>query len=295
LPKPWSADKTYRSIVSSLQDETSEWILYTNPQAKLNQFNWPQEDYRILGAFGSLAQWFRANSCTALYAGETDRGVEFAGLKSVCSLLDATVYTNGFRLGKSSAPTVHSLGLSIAHAVAFGHMDIGRGLIRQLAGCAELDTFKVGLGCVGPFCARLCSDGLGMANPLVGKAFEKLAAYEIILSTWKEPDPHSGLAPACLDACEYHVANSKMSNTEWHDFDERDAQLMPVELLAVLRLRELQGFPPVKVDHPLMTLPTANLYPIQPETCPDFVKAGIDKLRDVASWRLKGLDLWWAQ
>jgi hypothetical protein len=107
-----------------------------------------------------------------------------------------------------------------------------------------------------------------------------------------DTDPIVALNSALVEACNYHVAQSRNdTNKEIFDITQTPFQLYPAEILAVIRLREQRGLQQPTVDHPLMDMPTAKLRPpIQhPVIYPEFLVETIAKAKVTASEYTEGL------
>src|SRR5579862_6950041 len=166
MPKPWKPDKIYRELADWVSDPENVDFHYYSEIAILDKFDWPSADSAILGSFRGLARWFRSKSCASIHAGAIDDGLTYAGEASVCSLMDCTVYTNGFVSSGTSSPDIQRFGQWIAHALTFGHLEVAKRLVVLLARCAEFEKYDASIGRAPAFCARLAARALGMSNPV---------------------------------------------------------------------------------------------------------------------------------
>lgn len=93
---------------------------------------------------------------------------------------------------------------------------------------------------------------------------ENLGIWDKLLAGWREPNERI-FDSLVNEMAEYHTSQSKnaeMSENEWYEFEDMAYWLFPVELLAVLRLREWAGIANPKLSHPLFAVtPLATLYP----------------------------------
>ncbi|WP_092719952.1 hypothetical protein [Rhizobium multihospitium] len=91
-----------------------------------------------------------------------------------------------------------------------------------------------------------------------------LGVWDKLLAGWRDSNERSFDA-LMSEMAEYHLAQSGIvENTEkdWYEFEELSYWLFPVELLAVLRLREWGGIANPPLTHPIFWVtPLANLYP----------------------------------
>jgi len=74
----------------------------------------------------------------------------------------------------------------------------------------------------------------------------------------------AALEEALLTACDAHMKYSKCTQVDLVEFDLPSDILYPVEILAVLRLRETRGLTNPEIDHPLLKTPVGRLHDINP-------------------------------
>jgi hypothetical protein len=82
--------------------------------------------------------------------------------------------------------------------------------------------------------------------------------YEGILAKWRDPDPEV-LTPWLLAACDRHTHQSQLERSEKKFYDCSNFPCDPVEILFLLKLRELEGLQNPVLDHPLMASPFDKL------------------------------------
>ncbi|HWL94952.1 MAG TPA: hypothetical protein VNT79_15640 [Phycisphaerae bacterium] len=74
--------------------------------------------------------------------------------------------------------------------------------------------------------------------------------YDAILRNWVSGDD---VASALTDACEYHCQNMDSRDADWHqEFRQTPFELIPIEILAIRRLRARQQLATPDIKHPLM-------------------------------------------
>jgi len=115
---------------------------------------------------------------------------------------------------------------------------------------------------VAPFILSLYALWSEKPFPLEGLPLQPMQEYEILLSLWQTEDI-SVLEKVLLDACDAHVKQSKFTQVDVVEFERPVDILYPVEILAVLRLREATGLANPILDHPLMKTPVGRLYEIK--------------------------------
>jgi hypothetical protein len=78
-----------------------------------------------------------------------------------------------------------------------------------------------------------------------------------LIEQWSSPDPEH-VIPLLLAACDRHTHEARPDiNSHWFDLPWRDAWYVPFEVLAFLKLRQINGIvnpEPLTLDHPLMKM-----------------------------------------
>lgn len=98
--------------------------------------------------------------------------------------------------------------------------------------------------------------------------------YEEILERWRAKDPQD-LSPWLLAACDRHTHQSRYDSEKYQfDFGDYRVTRTPIEILMVLRLRQLEGLRIPAIDHPIMDAPFDHLPASQPGFSPDELMQG---------------------
>lgn len=113
------------------------------------------------------------------------------------------------------------------------------------------------------FGLAIISDWLGQEFDLDKHALPRDPAWGQLVAFWREPDPEK-LLPILLNACDTHIERIALTEREVNsglfEFGSEFEAVYPIEILAILRLRDLIGLPnPPWIDHPLMQSPYAAL------------------------------------
>jgi len=116
--------------------------------------------------------------------------------------------------------------------------------------------------CVAPFVLNLYAQWSGKPFPLDGWPLLSMQLYEPLLSVWQSNDL-AAVEQALLIACDFHMERSNLSETNSLEFNIPEHILFPVEILAVLRLREAKGLINPIIDHPLLQTPIGRLHEIK--------------------------------
>lgn len=150
-----------------------------------------------------------------------------------------------------------TLGLS-KQAILFGNEQLPR------VASGYFGYFDSGSqGRVGKLIFRLFADWQGVPFDLKTDAAD-IPEYRAVLDCWRDVTTER-LTPALLRCCDWHLEQTAQGNDEIsYEFEDSYAFAYPIEILAVLRLRESIGLQNPKLDHPLMNSPLGVLPPPQP-------------------------------
>jgi hypothetical protein len=108
------------------------------------------------------------------------------------------------------------------------------------------------------FLIELLSAGYGLATHVEPRK-PLIAAYQTVLDTWKSQD-QDAFAHAMGEAAAFHLSRSKASTgSKMYEFDRDFDRVFPIELLAVLALRQRDGLPEFPSGHALIDGPWSML------------------------------------
>ena len=133
---------------------------------------------------------------------------------------------------------------------------------RRMDGQLICGFFGIDRTCVAPFILNLYAQWIGKPFPMDGLPLQSMQAYEPLLSVWQTEDLEA-FTRAIVQVCDFHMECSKLSQVETYEFGTAAQILFPVEILAVLRLRETKGLINPAIDHPLMQTPIGRLHEIK--------------------------------
>jgi hypothetical protein len=109
--------------------------------------------------------------------------------------------------------------------------------------------------CFEPFVLRL-SQTMENGGRLVPADGENYDVYTRIFAGWNDS---ASLAEALVEACEYHCQNMEDTGDWDPEFDHPLFDLIPWEVLAITRIREVNGLAVPAIDHPLVSSPLMRL------------------------------------
>jgi hypothetical protein len=249
-------------LVRSLYETCVDWS--SRDQNRLLVFEEPQQ--QLTGAslthgeamtdLSFLALWYGALTVRAAWEGRSI--APFVANAHRASLLSARVAVSSFdrdtrrrrrfRLWRSGT------ALDVARALAYGWVDDAKALSHLLR---AYDAS--GLLNAQP------SPMVGFVQGLIGLIDGQLASeadlapapetYRRLLHNW-DGEPHL-VAEALSNACRTRIdwASDESQVTPEGPLSDMVYAVWPVELLALLRIRQTHSLPSVVVDHPLMTVP----------------------------------------
>ncbi|MBN3857764.1 hypothetical protein G3N59_30700 [Paraburkholderia sp. Ac-20340] len=133
------------------------------------------------------------------------------------------------------------------------------------------------------FGLSIIGDWLGEPLDLDKHKLPRDPAWGLLVANWREPDP-AKLLPILVQACDTHVERIAVTGREVdvesakYEFGSVFEAVYPAEILAVLRLREMEGLSnPERIDHSLMQTPYARItcrpgeLPLQDELLDRFI------------------------
>ncbi|MUZ74914.1 hypothetical protein GOZ90_19685 [Agrobacterium vitis] len=267
-----------------IKDKSIEWLKEFNedqnvtPKIKL-----------IASRYERLALWFRMNYMLSGIGATPDVNLlAFSSRAQISSFLFEIPIYDFYpkNLGRYSFDT---FGKLLAQVLATGWKDEAE-LIARL-GFKELNRLMdrgISYGRMSWFMLELTKDWLN-ADVSLDSDFrqhevEDLGVWDKLLDGWKEPNERKFDA-LMSEMADYHLSQSKdagMSETEWYEFEDMSYWLFPVELLAVLRLREWVGIGNPTLSHPIFSVtPIGSLYP-----SPEWPK---DEVLDTAEAKFRSI------
>lgn len=173
------------------------------------------------------------------------------------------------------------------YGVACGLDDIRDEGLRTLTGIPgwpdSVDPKHWNIRIFEPFVVVLLKRMRGEAVP-EEFAMRNLGVYSQVLDAW---DDFPRLEKALGSICDYHCQQMDGDIFKWYpEFERPPFKLVPIEILAIRRIREQLGLPMPEIQHPLLELPTANMpLPTPEDTQPDEV---INRIRRAYPELLEG-------
>jgi len=158
---------------------------------------------------------------------------------------------------------VHPSSLSIAdsaavllNSIAFGETEMSMRLaaiIREAH--SDPRIFGWAENALPGFGTRLWGLAVGREMMTVHPDTPREPVLERIFSVWNDAD---AFTEALAGLCDWHLRESLESSGPYPAFLRPPYELLPIDVLAVVRVRELLGLPVVLPNHPLLDLPLAH-------------------------------------
>lgn len=178
-----------------------------------------------------------------------------------------------------TGPLWHRYGGLLGDCLALGWMEYANDLTDRALWVERMDGF-VDFGpdyqrATQRFVVRLMERArAGRDVPGLGEP-----VFDALLANWRSADP-AALRPLLLAACDRHTHQCKSTATnEEYDIPFAGFWYDPFEILAVLRLRSLQGLDNPVLDHPLLRTPLGTLPPVSAPREDELLAAVVARFR----------------
>jgi hypothetical protein len=196
----------------------------------------------------------------------------------LCILND---YRNGKRPQFLGTLALHRLGFCVGNVLALGWADWAADLARRARDALDNDGFFDGGDethrRTQHFILRLVGNWQGWPERSGPRCAFDTPLFNSLIEQWRAPDPEI-VIPLLLAACDRHTHEARPdTNTSWFDLPWRDEWYVPFEVLAFLKLRQINSIAipdPPTLDHPLMKTPLGQL----PDTVPPYTDELLDGL-----------------
>jgi hypothetical protein len=179
--------------------------------------------------------------------------------------------------------SLEGLGNNIGDCLAMGwhewSVDLAQRTYRVLDRDGCFDDNDWGRRRTQHFILRLIGDWQGWpkrTGPTL--AFDE-PIFNALVDHWRTPNPED-LAPMLLAASDRHTHQARWNaKTGAYDFSRWDFWYDPIEILAVLRLREMHGLQNPVLDHMVIATPLGNLYASPPLYADDLLNGVLTEAR----------------
>jgi hypothetical protein len=276
ISREWDPVATARSIEERLRDADNRERLVEEPRRQIETFLRVGEGSRrrVGLALGWMSTWYLADAARAVLDGAPD-ALERLDRAHQFGIWHIRLTAPGSGTKPKPIHSLRDLGLTLARALALGRLDeaeeLGGLMLRGLVGGL---VHGAGVTWVGVFLLRLHGSWKQVDVWMPDQVFLPLEGYQPLLDHWQIADD-ALVSRAILQACDFHTRlNGDLDDERIVDFWIEVYQIYPVEILAVLRLRQVLGLATPPLSHPLLDSPLGRPRPVR-EVPPDPFLASV--------------------
>ena len=199
------------------------------------------------------------------------------------------------KAGKRAQPStlfLRSIGATIGDCVALGWLDWAEDLAARTRAAMDSDNEALswlfndagdgfGRRRTQHFVLRLVADWKGWAPPARPRCAFDDAILNALIEHWRTQDLDT-LAYLLLAACDRHTQQCRFdsfSQDRFYDLCSNEYWYDPFEILAVLRLREHEGLPNPRLEHPLLATALGELAPLTHPYSDDLLEGVLAQAR----------------
>jgi len=204
------------------------------------------------GDLWALTGWYAQTGVRAILAGDVQG---WADLEKVLTYHWWNIRIAGYG-------SIYDASAAAAHAVIFGEERMAEWMIQKMVRASYDKSLHNSWYAYSfpPFLIQLWAVRKGIAAPELGPIENAgPGVYRRVLEAWNDP---VALAPALFHACDYHLEQTIDRGDSTKEFHFPPYNILPVDILAIIRVRDLLGLPTPEMDHPLMQTPVAKPPPI---------------------------------
>jgi hypothetical protein len=197
---------------------------------------------------------------------------------------------NDYRSGKRpqflGMQALHRLGFCLANTLVMGWADWAIDLALRARSALDSDGFFDGGDeshrRTQHFLLRLIADWQGWPERSGPRCAFDTPLFNSLVEQWRAPDPQL-VSPLLLAACDRHTHEARPDTRAlWFDLPWRDAWYVPFEVLALLKLRQINNLAipdPAMLDHALLKTPLGQLPATVPPYSDELLNGLISRVR----------------
>jgi hypothetical protein len=279
----WSIEFIGKEIKDWTEDRSNKDRFYEEPLCELNEYiKGIKKNPGILSTrIGYLGEWYLSKHIVDSLFDSTNVN-DYLYKSCLYSQWMIRISDAFFNLEtKRPKKDFNEFGLILSHLLAAGSYSeaktagyiILNGLQKGLflgIGSTRLSPFILGLFCQWQHIDFLLEEY---------KNFMPIDEYRGVLEVWDSQDLKL-VQSKLFDACDLHISRSKWgTNKEFFEFSQDEFMIYPVEILAVLRLREFLGLENPILNHKLMNSPLGKLIKLKNLQPDPLITEVISKLK----------------
>ena len=215
----------------------------------------------LLTRLAFLAAWYAAEAVRHLTNGSTLAFQNLIWLSHRHAFWETEIASLAFnadkRLRRPPRLSLNDTSLNLARAFSLGYSEDTTRLGRILLEGEKGGVFRKGDSRVGLFVQGLYEAWVGLAMSAKGASLMH-QTYASIVEAWDGDSRELG--NLLFTACQLHLEGAgEPTDEESFEFSDQVFAIYPIEILMVLRMRQLRQLPQPEVAHPLMSGPLGQL------------------------------------
>ena len=262
----WAAQAIANDIRRWLQMPNNRELIFTAPQCQMQAYLRDEmQRCELPPAAESLSLWYGSEGVIGMMEGRTDSLVllyQACYYDAFAIETDAALQAANTHHRKGARVAFNETGLALARAITLDCLLEAETIYRCLvAGIEDNLFYDVETTQVTPYLLTIYAQwkALPLSDAIAETA--QSGVYGPLLAAWQTEDA-ARLQQALTASGDFHVARSREhDDNDTYEFCQEVYRLHPVEILAVLRLREKIGASNPNIEHPVLNQPLGRLYP----------------------------------
>jgi hypothetical protein len=282
INQDWKPDEIAQSMKDWLQDSSNRELLVDSSRQEIEDYLQGRSNDLISVAMNldAMSSWYLTDAVAALLE-QRENGLTELYRAHYYGTWHVRILARLFSDKPKPQFSLNHLGITLARSIALGLFDEAQEIGRIILGGLKSGLVHgASVTWVGVFMLHLFGSWQQIEVWMPEKEFMPLGGYKALLASWRTEDA-SLFTAAALEACDFHTQISgDLIDGRIVDFWRLIYRIYPVEILAVLRLREAQGLSLPPLPHPLMDGPLGRLYPVLRVEPDNFLATVIKRMQE---------------
>ncbi len=279
----WDIGKIKKSTEEWINDETQKKFFYQLPIEEIESFLKEEFDNlgMLAGNLNELSYWY-FNRGAIKVLNENLSGFNDIILSAIYNYWYIRItYEFNLKINKKTTLNFNAMGLSLSRLISLGLFNKAHEILKVLLKGINQKVF-IGLSYnfLTSFILQLHCKWKKIEVPKkIKDDFKIIEVYKNILDRL-EREEEKTLNFVLEKACDFHIERSRYdTDKEFYEFSEELYMIYPVEIMAILRIREQLGFIVPTINHKLMDNPLCdlNILPENEGREDDLLKEVLDK------------------